>query len=1380
MTGIALGQTRIYQLPQGISSEDYAASTIIVKVKTTSSTTGRVSASASPEIIYRRLNGSIKQVQPAIPTINTSTSARTSSSHRLSNIFKVEVSENKDVIEAINELLQSDQVVYAEPYFNLRPLNVPSDPEANTDDGKQSYLSVIKAYEAWNIETGDTTIVIGILDTGVDLDHPDLKNNLKYNYNDPVNGIDDDNDGLVDNFQGWDIANNDNRPEADTDQHGTKVSGTAAASTNNGTGIAGTGFKSKFLPIKIFKSGTSAFNNGYEAIALAADLGCQVINLSWGGAGAYSAYGQDIINYAVLEKDVAIIAAAGNTHGDLDFYPASFENVLSVGATDNNDKKASFGTYSDKIDLVAPGVAIFTTFNNGQYDYTQGTSFSSPAVAGTVALLRARYPELNAHQIMEKVRVTTDDIYSKNPAYQGMLGKGRLNMFRALTDNTSPSIRISDIDYNNGSGQFLYHGDSLSISMDFTNYLIKSAASTEATISSTSPYVTVLNNTFNIGELGTLKSINNASTPFQILISEELPPDTDISFRVDFVGGAYQDFQIFTLKSSPDYLTVRNDSLALTVVSNGKLGYKLDGYNRGIGLLYKNNKVLDNIGFAIAANGLVHDNFPINLNTHQRDDDFNTVDYLKLYRNSEAEIDVRNTFSNQSATLRVEQKTLSNKNESYLILEYRITNTGTEDLTNVSAGLFTDWNLNNKNFNAAYWNDELNMGYTVDNLSDTLVAAVALLDGNNPVYSALDNRNFNGNSGDILSLITDENKLNFLTNGIYLTEAGAANTGNDVSQINGASFNLKVNESAKIVLAISVASSFENIVQNINKAKANYNHYKYNPPVLYTGLTCQGSSMVLDPPIGDIFTFYSDSLLQDSLTTGSFINTGIINEPQTYYAVNKDKAYNDDVVRVIAAPKLLKADFSINPNPLLLDETGNTRATISDLSKDAVKWEWDLGNGIYSNNKDPLVHYTEPGTYHVTLTATNDLNCVETTSKDITVYYRSNLPDIDNQKLCSQADVELKASNASLLNFYSDANLNEKVYSGNSLFIPSLAQDTTLYITSIDSAYESNPKKVVIEVSKVKADFSYGLDTLDLNQKQLLNLKNSSENNSNCSWYVNGVFQGSNEDITYDFTNQSNFGIVLVAEDENGCFDRYEQFISPFQEVRPNDLTIKTCTSETVSITPENNEIYYFYQDANAETLLHKGSNWNVSNINSDSVFYFTSMNRLIESEIAEINIETYKTQALFTITENSLSPIIENSSIEASQFIWMLDADTVSYEKTPILELEENDQYHLTLVAINEAGCSSLFTSELSARSQIVSGIDHLEDELKFFPNPATDYIQFNNKVDVEIYSAAGQILLRKSVDDQILSIKNLSSGIYWLKVTSGVNSQVFKLLKQ
>ena len=226
------------------------------------------------------------------------TTTFTTSSSLLDNIFFVELNSEEELKTALKKILEYSNVEYAESISQAEILFTPNDANINS----QSSLKLIKAFEAWDVTKGDETLVIGVSDTGAQLDHVDLIDNLYYNIDDPINNIDDDANGYVDDFNGWDFADSDNDPTADQNGHGTQVAGLSSASTNNAIGMAGIGYNCKFAPLKVFRSSNGFSFNLYESIIYAADQGFDVINLSWGSQGNYSQFEQDVINYAVLEK----------------------------------------------------------------------------------------------------------------------------------------------------------------------------------------------------------------------------------------------------------------------------------------------------------------------------------------------------------------------------------------------------------------------------------------------------------------------------------------------------------------------------------------------------------------------------------------------------------------------------------------------------------------------------------------------------------------------------------------------------------------------------------------------------------------------------------------------------------------------------------------------------------------------------------------------------------------------------------------------------------------------------------------------------------------------------------------------------------------------
>ncbi|HAP60511.1 MAG TPA: hypothetical protein DCR93_13790, partial [Cytophagales bacterium] len=324
---------------------------------------------------------------PVFPAKQNPTGRQAATKYGLERIYYVSVPEGKTVESLLSLWQQDERIEYAEPYYLPQLLVIPNDPEAQLIGGEQDYLEIIEAYEAWDVTTGDTTVVVAILDSGTDFDHDDIQGQLAYNYADPVNGEDDDGNGFVDDFAGYDLADGDEDATADIDNHGFRVAGFSSAATNNAIGIAGVGYDSKYLPVKMFRSSDNFFNQGYEAIVYAADRGAQVINLSWGGTNPTTQFSEDLVNYAVEERDAVLVAAAGNTAAQLDFFPASLPNILSVGATNSQDEKASWATWGPFIDLMAPGDNVYTLDRGNSYRTVLGSSFSAPQVAGAAALV---------------------------------------------------------------------------------------------------------------------------------------------------------------------------------------------------------------------------------------------------------------------------------------------------------------------------------------------------------------------------------------------------------------------------------------------------------------------------------------------------------------------------------------------------------------------------------------------------------------------------------------------------------------------------------------------------------------------------------------------------------------------------------------------------------------------------------------------------------------------------------------------------------------------------------------------------------------------------------------------------------------------------------
>jgi hypothetical protein len=351
-----------------------------------------------------------------------------------------------------------DHVVYAEPRYIDRLCAIPSDPDYLS--GLQWYLNRVQAPQAWDIVQGDSAVIIAIVDTGVDWDHPDLEANMWINPGEDIDGdgqitgadwniVDDDGNGYVDDFFGWDFGGfgypdwNPMENPGYFGPHGTHCAGIAAAVSDNAIGVAGLSWNCSIMAVKVTEDEEPAVYYGYEGIQYAADNGADVISISWGrSVGNPTQFQQEIIDSA-FARGAIVVAAAGNDPGTLPpdtcgfYYPAWYDHVTAVAATDTNDRILDWSFYGDWVDVCSPGASIYNTFWNDTYGTREGTSMATPVVAGLAGLLKTVQPDMDSDEFEILMRTTSDDIDGLNPGYEGWLGGGRLNAYRALQENVA-------------------------------------------------------------------------------------------------------------------------------------------------------------------------------------------------------------------------------------------------------------------------------------------------------------------------------------------------------------------------------------------------------------------------------------------------------------------------------------------------------------------------------------------------------------------------------------------------------------------------------------------------------------------------------------------------------------------------------------------------------------------------------------------------------------------------------------------------------------------------------------------------------------------------------------------------------------------------------
>lgn len=306
--------------------------------------------------------------------------------------------------QLMKKLAEHPDSVFAEPNYLLLPNRKPNDPYYSE---YQWNLSLIGMEQSWDVSEGNSDVIVAVVDTGVDMEHPEFAGKLAEGYN---------------------VLDDSNNPQ-DDNGHGTHVSGIIAAKTNNDNGIAGMTWKNKLMPIKaIGADGSGSAVDIAQGIYWATDHGADVINLSVGNYTSSAAL-KDACRYA-YEKNVVLVAASGNDASDQPSYPAAYDEVISVAAVDHSKERADFSNFGDYVDVAAPGVDIPSTYIYSDYASLSGTSMACPHVAALATLIRSVNPGMKSHDVMELIRTSAVDLGP--PGHDQLYGYGMIDVNRTL------------------------------------------------------------------------------------------------------------------------------------------------------------------------------------------------------------------------------------------------------------------------------------------------------------------------------------------------------------------------------------------------------------------------------------------------------------------------------------------------------------------------------------------------------------------------------------------------------------------------------------------------------------------------------------------------------------------------------------------------------------------------------------------------------------------------------------------------------------------------------------------------------------------------------------------------------------------------------------
>ncbi len=706
----------------------------------------------------------------------------------------------------------------AEPYCiqEIQKQYIPNDPKSS----QQRVLFNSKVFEAWGVNQGNPKVIIGISDDGTNQNHEDLKKSLFLNVNDPIDGKDNDNDGYIDNYNGYNFYPEnklDGSSTLNSDDHGTLTAGIVGATFNNGIGMAGIAGKCSIFPIKISKTNSDKLLSGYSSILFAAQKGFSVVNCSWANVGNpnFSTFYQNVIDYAVA-KNLVVVSVSGNILGNtiLDRfrtrYPGGLIGALGVGEVNDEDILSTGSSIGAHCNILAQGINNVSLLNatSGYTNCGGGTSFSSPVVAGGMGLLRSQFPNLDVLQSIQHLRQSTDDISSLNLNFKSTI-PGRLNLQKALeTDPFShPGFHRKEVqilDQNNNIKQYFSIGDEVKLVIKSKNVLgaatnVKFKLSLAWTDDTTN-LASLLVDEVKYSKIDAYQNFDLG--PFIIKINGYSM--SKYVYRIDITAdNNYTDFAFVDFNPIPDVVTFRNDAITYSAALGGTFGFNTNFTNRqGYGFS------LNGFGDVLYEGGLVATNNDIkvlsaNNGTPPVNNDFS---YVEPYVTPNKSIKVIGKFDNSDSVL-IEQKFFTPQgNNGYSKIEIKATNKSNIVFNNFSIGYKMDWDVGyEKGYTqnkALLFEEAIPLAYKginsaanyVQYINDSLTFGTSITSKESGAIAQLANLNFNYN-------YTDEDIIKSLKSGLTFQDTVVS----DISSVIGMRYPGELKQGESRICTICIA-----------------------------------------------------------------------------------------------------------------------------------------------------------------------------------------------------------------------------------------------------------------------------------------------------------------------------------------------------------------------------------------------------------------------------------------------------------------------------------------------------------------------------------------------------------------------------------------------
>lgn len=799
------------------------------------------------------------------PTFDVGSSLRGLERFRsLSRIYLLRYDAPIPIEKAITAISRLESVEYAEPVAYPRPFGIPSDPAVQSN--QQWHHQVIGMFAAWDILTADSTSVIAIIDTGIESDHPDLAEAIWLNPGEagPLadNGFDDDGNGLIDDWWGYDFGgadglSEDNDPSAVDDDHGTNVAGIAGSVGDNQAGGAGVAYGARLMAVKVGDDAGRSLPGAYDGLLYAAAMGARVINCSWGAAG-FSRAEDELVRYVHEDLNALVIAAADNDGADRAAYPAGYSSAMSVAGTRPNDAKTGSSNYHHTVDIAAPGIDIYTTARNKGYSIQSGTSMAAPIVSGAAALVLLRDPSLTADQVEAILQASAVNIDLQNTPYINKLGSGRVDVASALAEMTQlrSAVIVEHAIIDEGGDGTIDRSEKVRLAVTVKNLLAPSNLVRVRLEPDVPLSVTIQEPIVDLTDLQTGELATTPEGTFELTFPEGLRDDARVGLWIIAESPDNTVRQLIELDLYPTWATTELTDFDATFNGDGSVAYVGLDQTRGRGLYFRDRGSLVWHGGFLVGTGpdAVADAVrqgPKSLGIDE--DEFALVDPYRLERPDETREIGRSAFSVAGfASLPFDIRLTTVEDVRYphvLLATYELTNVSSTTVEGAHAGLYIDWDLiTTGQFDQASFDEEYRMGFMRNSAHPDLTTGLRLLGDFDVNYIAVDNFGLDRISNEL----SDEKKWSWLSSGI-LRESSPRDI--DASMLLAAGpISIAPGETVSVPFAFIAGSNHDSLRLAADAAVE-----------LYTELTGVGETGLADAGVSVRFDRRSNSIVVESL-----------------------------------------------------------------------------------------------------------------------------------------------------------------------------------------------------------------------------------------------------------------------------------------------------------------------------------------------------------------------------------------------------------------------------------------------------------------------------------------------------------------------------------